>query len=130
MAGIHRTHTIAVLAALASLAATAPAAVSARPDSGIRGNVVYGPTCPVERPGERCERPYDATLRIRVRKTNKIVKTVRSGEDGRFKVRLRPGRYVVEPVSGNPYPRAESVPATVHAHKFTRVTISFDSGIR
>ena len=40
------------------------------------------------------------------------------------------GRYVVEPASGRPHPRAEPVPATVHAHKFTRVTVSFDSGIR
>jgi hypothetical protein len=120
-------HTIAVIAVLA---AVGPVSTSARLDSGIRGKVVYGPTCPVERPGERCERPYDARLRIRARATKKIVTTVRSGEDGRFKVRLRPGRYVVEPVSGSRYPAADPVPATVHSHRFTRVTISFDSGIR
>jgi len=106
------------------------ASAGARVDSGIRGRVVYGPTCPVERPGQTCERPYDAKLRIRSRSTMKIVATLRSGKDGRFRVRLRPGRYVVEPASGRPHPRAEPVPATVHAHKFTRVTVSFDSGIR
>jgi hypothetical protein len=120
-------HSIAVLAAVALLA---PVTDSGPPDSGIRANVVYGPTCPVERPGERCERPYDATLRIRARSTHRIVRTVRSGRDGRFKVRLRPGRYVVEPVEGERYPRADPVPATVRAHRFTRVTVSFDSGIR
>jgi hypothetical protein len=123
----HRAHTIAAIAAVATLG---PASTGGRPDSGIRGKVVYGPTCPVERPGEKCERPYDAKLRIRTRSTMKIVVTVRSGKDGRFRVRLRPGRYVVEPASTRRYPAAEPVPATVHAHRFTRVTVSFDSGIR
>lgn len=118
------------IAALAALALIGHASASTRVDSGIRGKVTYGPTCPVERPGETCERPYDAKLRIRSRSTMKVVATLRSGKDGRFRVRLRPGRYVVEPVSGNPYPRAKSVPATVHAHKFTRITVAFDSGIR
>jgi hypothetical protein len=115
---------------IAALAAVGPASARTGPDSGIRGNVTYGPTCPVERPGEVCERPYDARLRIRARSTKKIVATVRSGDDGRFKVRLRPGRYVVEPASRSRYPVADPVNATVHAHRFTRVTISFDSGIR
>jgi hypothetical protein len=123
---VHLVHTIAVLAALVTIG---PAS-SARRDSGIRGKVLYGPTCPVERPGERCERPYDARLRIRARSTKKVVATVRSGKDGLFRVRLRPARYVVEPTSASRYPRAEPVSATVHAHRFTRVTISFDSGIR
>jgi hypothetical protein len=120
-------HTIAVIAALAIAGG---ATTADRVDSGIRGKVLYGPTCPVERPGERCERPYDATLRIRLRRTHKVVETVRSGDDGRFKVRLRPGRYVVEPVLRRRYPYAAPVPATVRAHRFTRVTVSFDSGIR
>lgn len=115
---------------IAALAAVGLASAGERPDSGIRGKVTYGPTCPVERPGERCERPYDARLRIRNRSAKKVVASVRSGKDGRFRVRLRPGRYVVEPVSKSLYPHADPVPATVHAHRFTRVTISFDSGIR
>jgi hypothetical protein len=60
----------------------------------------------------------------------KVVLTVRSGKDGRFRVRLPPGRYVVEPVSASRFPAAKPEPATVHAHRFTRVTVSFDSGIR
>ena len=119
-------YAIAVIAAVALIADSS----AARIDSGIRGKVVYGPTCPVERPGESCERPYDAKLRIRLRSTKRVVATVRSGKDGRFRVRLRPGRYVVDPASGRPYPRAEPVAAVVHAHKFTRITVSFDSGIR
>ena len=101
-----------------------------RLSSGIRGNVLYGPTCPVEQVGQSCVKPYDATLRIRRKSTRKIVATVRSGDDGRFTVRLRPGRYVVEPVSGDPYPHAPSQEVLVNAHRFAHVTIMFDSGIR
>jgi hypothetical protein len=102
----------------------------ARPSSGIRGKVLYGPTCPVEQVGQSCTRPYDARLRIRRQSSGKVVARVRSGRDGRFSVRLRPGHYVVDPVSGDPYPRASSQPAVVHAHRFTHVTVTFDSGIR
>jgi hypothetical protein len=120
-------HTIAVVLAVTLYA---PATAAARLDSGIRGYVTYGPTCPVERPGERCERPYDATLRIRVRTTHRLVVTVRSGGDGRFRVRLQPGRYVIDPVAGHPFPRASPVFVTVRAHRFATATIAFDSGIR
>jgi hypothetical protein len=99
-------------------------------DSGVRGKVLYGPTCPVERPGERCVRPYEAALRIRRQTTHELVATVRSGKDGRFRVRLAPGRYVIVPVSGHPYPQASPRRVGVRRHRFTRVTIRFDSGIR
>jgi hypothetical protein len=108
----------------------APAAAGSRPDSGVRGKVVYGPTCPVERPGESCTRPYRATLRVRKRPSQRLVGTVHSGNDGRFGLRLSPGRYLIVPVSGHPFPRASSVPVRVRAHRFTRVTIAYDSGIR
>ena len=38
-------------------AGAAGAARASPPNSGIRGIVLYGPTCPVERPGHTCERP-------------------------------------------------------------------------
>jgi hypothetical protein len=101
-----------------------------RVDSGIHGKVLIGPTCPVERQGERCIRPYKATLRIRARRSHRLVATVRSGDDGAFRVRLAPGPYVVEPVSGKPYPRAAPVRVRVPPHVYARVTITYDSGIR
>jgi hypothetical protein len=75
-------------------------------------------------------KPYDATLRMRRQSTRKIVAKVRSGDDGRFKVRLRPGHYLIEPISGHPYPRAATEAALGRAHRYTHVTITFDSGIR
>src|SRR5437879_5063032 len=107
-----------------------PALARGRLDSGIRGKVIYGPTCPVEGPGETCVKPYQATLRVLKRTSRKVIARVRSDTGGHFVVRLTPGRYLIEPVSGNPYPRGAPQPATVHRHRFTRITIIFDSGIR
>ena len=119
-----------VAVCLAAVLTLSPAGAEGRPASGVRGKVLYGPTCPVERVGERCVEPYDATLRIRRRSTRKVVAEVRSGRDGRFTVRLRPGHYIIEPSVGHPYPRASPEPVLVRSHRFTSVTIMFDSGIR
>lgn len=123
-----RTKLLFATALVALLGAASSA--DARLDSGVRGTVLYGPTCPVERPGDKCVRPYDATLRIRARGTNRLVTTIRSGKDGRFTVRLSPGRYVIVPVAGKPYPQAAPQAVRVKRHAFTRVTITYDSGIR
>jgi hypothetical protein len=59
--------------------------------------------------------------------------TVRSGEDGRFHVKLAPGMYKLTPVSPNPgVPPHAPGPQTVmvESGKYTHVTIKYDSGIR
>jgi hypothetical protein len=99
-------------------------------DSGIRGRVLYGPTCPVQRPGQSCERPYQASIAIRHEHTGTLVMRVRSGADGRFTVYLTPGSYLLVPRNGRPYPRAHSQTVSVRRNAFTAVTISYDSGIR
>lgn len=104
--------------------------LSAHPDSGIRGRVVVGPTCPVQRVGQDCVRPYQATIRIRHKATGRLVARVRSSADGSFRVALAPGSYVLVPQAGRPYPRSSPLAATVHSHRYTSVTIRYDSGIR
>jgi len=99
-------------------------------DSGVKGKVLYGPTCPVQRVGETCVRPYRAKFRVLNQSTRAVVATTRSGADGRFTVRVAPGRYVIQPVSVHRYPRASSQRVRVRPHRFARVTILFDSGIR
>lgn len=99
-------------------------------DSGLRGRVLYGPTCPVQRVGQSCTRPYQATISILREPATKTVSTVRSASDGRFTVRLPPGRYLIEPHNGRPFPRSRPQTVTVYAHRFTNVTITYDSGIR
>jgi hypothetical protein len=101
-----------------------------RPDSGIRGRVLLGPTCPVQRIGQTCSRPYQATITIRAEATGKLVARVRSSATGGFSVPLAPGGYRLVPQTGRPYPRSSPQTATVHSHRYTKVVISYDSGIR
>ena len=121
-----------LVAALLAAVAACGAAVKAPADSGVKGRVFIGPLCPVVQEGVPCpDAPYEASIRVR-RASGKVVKTVRSGEDGRFRVNLAPGRYMLVPLSpheGAP-PYAGPLTVRVRAHGFTRVTISYDSGIR
>jgi len=45
------------LAAVGALSIATAGAAQQRPDSGIHGLVLYGPTCPVQRPGHSCPSP-------------------------------------------------------------------------
>jgi hypothetical protein len=104
---------------------------AASPSSGISGVVLYGPTCPVQRVGETCTRPYQATITVRREPEGRFIARVRSSpSSGRFTLHLPPGRYLLVPRSGVPYPRGSSVIAVVHRLRYTNVTIRYDSGIR
>jgi hypothetical protein len=102
-------------------------------DSGVIGLVLLGPIEPVERiDGPPNERPYAAALRVVCGGSDDTVVAVRSGDDGRFAVHLAPGDYTIVPeVQGDSLsPYASPVDVTVRPHRFTSVTVSFDSGIR
>jgi hypothetical protein len=118
------------IVALAVVAISATGQAQSRPDSGIRGLVLYGPTCPVQRPGHDCVRPYAAWITIRREPKGTVAARVHAGSDGRFTARLRAGHYLLVPRNGKPFPRARSQAVSVHRHSFTTVTIHFDSGIR
>ncbi len=122
--------TACLVAAVGALAVGTASGAQRRPDSGIHARVLYGPTCPVERPGHSCVRPYEASFTIRRQRTDTVVARVRSAADGGFTARLPAGVYVVQPHNGKPFPRAQSQTVTVRRHHFTDVVIRFDSGIR
>jgi hypothetical protein len=102
-------------------------------DSGIRGNVTIGPTCPVERipPDPNCEdKSYDPTLVFTNTKT-KETKSIKVSSDGTFVVTLSPGTYTVNDQSEAVLPRMSPVePVEVSANTYTEIKIEFDSGIR
>ena len=101
--------------------------------SGIEGNITIGPTCPVERvpPDPTCaDKPYQATVIVKTADEQKEIISFSSDKDGKFKVKLIPGTYVLVPVINNTYPRASSQKVIVKVNNFTQVNISFDSGIR
>jgi hypothetical protein len=116
---------------LVALALLGTAASSAgHPGSGVSGQVLVGPTCPVERPAQSCVKPYQGTLRFKRARSGVLVRKLRTDPDGRFALRLSPGRYVIEAVSGHPYPRGSPKPLLVRRHKISHVRIILDSGIR
>ena len=99
-------------------------------DSGIEGEVRIGPVSPVETAGTPASAPYAAEMLIHHEDGRGKVVRVRSGEDGRFRVNLAPGIYVVEPVVAEVLPVAAPVTVEVEPHRFAKVTINYDSGIR
>jgi hypothetical protein len=102
------------------------------PDSGIEGKVLLGPQCPVEPLETPCpDKPFEADIEV-VDRSGDVVATAHSGQDGRFSVRVEPGSYVLKPQAPkqNGFPFGKDVAVSVRAHHFTRVTVTFDTGIR
>lgn len=127
-----RNATLALILTLATLLVGCAKSVSAPSDSGITGIALLGPTCPVERVGTPCPDEPMAGAQILVKRGGETVATVTTGDDGRFRVELDPGEYVLEPVSpsetGLPFGKPMNV--RVEANAFTDVQVLFDSGIR
>jgi len=97
---------------------------------GIEGVVLLGPQCPVQTPDDPCpDLPHRAWIKVR-RIGGETVTRIRSGEDGRFRVGLRPGNYLLDPESGDPFPMATEQEVKVMAGEFTEVVIAYDTGIR
>jgi hypothetical protein len=97
---------------------------------GIEGIALLGPLCPVVSEADPCpDRPYQANIEIRTDGDQHVTR-VRSGEDGRFRVGLKPGSYRLVPERGNPLPTASDQAVDVLEGVYTQVTVSFDTGIR
>jgi hypothetical protein len=116
--------------AVAALGAASAQASTAPLDSGIVARVLYGPTCPVQRPGISCVRPWQGWLTVRRLPSETLVTRARSSKAGQLRLALRPGRYLIQPRNTTPYPHAPAQAVTVRAHQFTHITVRFDSGIR
>jgi hypothetical protein len=97
--------------------------------SGIDGEVILRPVSPVERPGVVNHRPYEAIIGV-ANGAGQVVAEVHSDPDGRFRIVLEPGTYVLHPASAAIYPQAPAQTVTVVRDKFTPVRIIYDSGIR
>jgi hypothetical protein len=131
---MRRSRTVTLTASLISLAlvacaGTSSATVSQPVDSGIKGRVLLGPTCPVARPGQTCVRPYQGTVAVYTAAGKRRVKRFRSTTAGHFRVALAPGRYRLQGTHSG-LPRLQPVSVTVRPHRFTTITITFDTGIR
>jgi hypothetical protein len=99
-------------------------------DSGIAGQVLVGPMCPVVQQGQECpDQPYQATLTVDSLDGRKIVQ-FQTDETGRFKISLAPGEYILHPEALNVMPFASEKSLTVETGKYTQIIVNYDSGIR
>ena len=100
-------------------------------DHGIQGQVLIGPTCPVERAGSPCpDKPVQAVVTALVR-LGKAAGSVRTDANGNFSLAIAPGSYLVyaHELSDNPrLSRFQRV--TVRAGAVVTLKLVIDTGIR
>ena len=98
--------------------------------SGIEGQVLVGPMCPVVQQGQECpDQPYQATLTVINRDGIQIAQFLTDAQ-GHFSVPLVPGEYTLHPESPNGIPFAGDQSFIVETGRFTQISVNYDSGIR
>ena len=89
--------------------------------------------CPVVLPDSPCpQQPVKARITVTRHGSADAVAEVETDAQGRFRIPLAPGSYVLHPVNtaNAVLPRAAVMPVSVEAGSFREVTIQFDSGVR
>ncbi len=98
--------------------------------SGIRGQALSGPQCPVEVQGSPCpDLPYEGTVIVTDTESGEEF-TVKTDSEGRFELSLEPGTYEVSIVSETSPPFAKPQAVTVEPEGFVEIVVSVDTGIR
>lgn len=102
--------------------------------SGIEGQVLIGPTCPVMRAEDPscADKPYPATL-LGLYQNGQLLARLVTDDQGRFKVSLEPGTYILVPERKTGQlarPRQTEQEVVVKAGAYTQVRVIYDSGIR
>ena len=98
--------------------------------SGIRGQALSGPQCPVEVQGSPCpDLPYEGTVLVTDTESGEEF-TVVTDPEGRFELSVEPGTYEVSIVSETSPPFAKPQTVTVEPGAFTEIVVSVDTGIR
>ena len=106
-----------------------PIAAGSETTGAIEGQVSIGPVRSVQRKGEPSQRPYQARIAV-LDLAGREVAVVDSDAEGKFRVALPPGTYVLRPESPGLYPRAPEQRVTVGSNSVSRVEIVYDSGKR
>lgn len=101
--------------------------------SGVRGNVLLGPQCPVVREEENCpDKPYATTLVITTTDQSRVIKEFKSDESGTFSVRVPPGEYAIRSAAAaniHPYCSGRGN-IIVRSNVYTETIVYCDTGIR
>jgi hypothetical protein len=124
---------LAVAFTAIALAACGDDAYDGPGDSGIRGQALTGPQCPVVQQGSPCpDEPIEATVDV-LSATGDRVTTFTTGDDGRFELKLPPGEYSLDPQPpdpDSPFPAGVQQTVTVEPGRYTEIIIQYDTGIR
>lgn len=129
----HSIRYLTTMVALAALSGCGGATDLFDPDAlqGIQGVALRGPICPVQSLEDPCpDQPHQAWVTVRAAATGGFVTRFRTGEDGMFRVGLKPGSYTLDPEGGDPFPAVSEQDVEVLEGIYTDVVISFDTGIR
>ncbi len=98
--------------------------------SGVEGQVLIGPMCPVVQQGQECpDGPYQATLTVNSPSGVRIAQ-VQTDAQGHFRIPLVPGEYILHPESPDGIAFAGDRSFVVETGLYTRLTVNYDSGIR
>jgi len=99
--------------------------------SGIEGQVLLGPMTAVVTENSKPDQPYQATINV-LDSTRKEITQIETDEEGRFKIPLEPGSYILSPVAQNPPlpPTPEEKKVRVKEGEYSQVIVRFDTGIR
>ena len=129
---MRRLSLVSLLVLLLLTACASDRGDEAASSSGVRGQVLLGPTCPVVQEGSPCPDEPLGGVEVRALTAGGAIAEATSGEDGRFELELPPGRYTLEAVvdPDGPGMFAKPVAVTVTAGAFVEVVVPVDSGIR
>ncbi len=121
----------AATAAIAACGASRTGITPPPATSGINLSTMAGPTCPVQRQGQVCEKAISARVLVRTPQ-GVAVTTVQTGADGTAHVPLPPGTYqVAGQGSGSGLPRPPAAQnVMVPSGAFVSVRLDYDTGIR
>ena len=112
---------------------TGPGPTTAMPaGSGVSGLITVDGGCPVATDPPCPDRPYPARITITEAGTGKAVGSLVSDQDGRYRIALAPGRYVMHVANpqGRPFPRPASVTVVVPPGRYATENVRLDTGIR
>lgn len=98
--------------------------------SGIYGKATVGPTCPVQKEGEVCSRPYQGEIVVKAGDRTREVTRFKTDGNGQFKVKLAPGKYYLVNTPKEMFPFLKETFIEVKPNIFTEVNFGLDTGIR
>lgn len=101
--------------------------------NGILGHIILGSQCSADEVAGTCSDDSFET-RIHLFSLNEgkreLVKSVETDNNGNFSVNLAPGRYLIRPIGGNPFPACYEEEVNVFKDEYREVVLNCDTGMR